>query len=168
MQICADYKISACIVKFFVGVLLRGLCRRCRLPIANFASVTCFLNSPRSLSLSLLIKKTAPLATKTTFWGCFCCKSPLREFKPLLGAENKKNARRRFFVLVGAERLAFVSLRPPLRSSLCDRRSPARLSLVVKLPPREFKPLSRHKKKSGKPLFVMVGAERFELPTLSV
>jgi len=43
--------------------------KRFLLPLV--ASVTRFLNSFRLLSLPLLIKKTSPLAVKTTFRGCF-------------------------------------------------------------------------------------------------
>ncbi|MBQ7633112.1 MAG: hypothetical protein IJS88_03260 [Alphaproteobacteria bacterium] len=52
----------------FVLVILGEICLAFEFGRAALsAAVTRFLNSPRVLSLSLLIKKTSPLAVKTTF-----------------------------------------------------------------------------------------------------
>ena len=55
-----------------------------------FASITCFVNSPRFAYASLLINKTSPLVVKTTFRGCFYPRALPRMFEPAAQKQYKK------------------------------------------------------------------------------
>ena len=68
-------------------VLLRKLAL---LRLLYFASVTCFVNSPRFAYASLLINKTSPLVVKTTFRGCFYPRALLLVFEPAAQKQYKK------------------------------------------------------------------------------
>lgn len=97
------------------------LLRKFRAPHAlnNSASVTRFLNSPRALSLSLLVNETSPLAVKTTATPVVFILAPLPRSLALPSSQSiikKPPARGGFFIMVG-----MTGLEPATSSSRTKR-----------------------------------------------